>query len=295
MKLFLLLLTGLLFFSNLKNAQSNYSKFDYFPIERPNGHSACYNKIRSEIKNPGVLNIAVGLGYSDYTDEHSDLVSDVFTLNTLIHILKNPCVYKNQGFCDFKFIDGRDHEVQHYSRDILTIDGKILTVNIYMMNSSFSIGNANNKTKYRVQQEEQTLNAQNFFAWGIQNADMVFYEGHSRDGGGPDFAPPHPTSTGAVNYNWYHANRIGLKFLLNALDEAQIKPMTLGLFSCASRGHFLNSLKQHTSTTKFVLSTHIVEAGNTKLALMRTLESVLNFECDSDLKARIKTTSFVIN
>jgi hypothetical protein len=308
MKLSVLLLFSYLTLFNSNRVQANeslteplafqtaFAGFVYAPVEKPEAHYACYSKINSNLKNLGVLNIAVALGYSDLTDEHFDLVTDAFTLNSLAFNLTSPCVYKNQGFCEFKLVGSAvEHQVNQYTRDLHTVDGQILTVNVFTMNSSYSIGNTDNKTKFKDLQNEQTQTARNFYSWALQNADMVFYEGHSRDGGGPDFAPPRPASSGKVDYSWYHANKPGLKFLLAALDSAQSKPAALGLFSCASRIHFLKSLKQHTPASTLILSTKVVEGGKTKAALMRTLESVLNFECASDLKTRIEDTSFVIN
>jgi hypothetical protein len=273
---------------------SKYSIADYNPIEIPGGYGKCGNKLLGQLKNPSELNIGVALGYSDLTDEHFDLVTDTFTLSTLVNNLTQKCKYSKQGFCEFKWVTGDEHEVNLYTRNIQAPNGQYILINIYTMNSSFSIGNSDNKTKFKTEQEQKTQIARDFYAWSLKNADMVFYEGHSRDGGGPDFAPPRPSHSGTVNYPWYHKNKPGLKFLLAALNEAQIKPSNLGLFSCASRGHFLKSLKKHAPKTKLYLSTKVVEAGKTKSALMRTLESVLNFECDTDLKTRLVGTSFVI-
>lgn len=273
---------------------SAYSVTDYQPFESPNGIGSCTEKILSRLKNPSELTIGVALGYSDLTDEHFDLVTDSFTLSTLVNNLTQKCSYLGQGFCEFNWVTGSEHDVNMYTRTIQTIDGQYVKINVYTMNASYSIGNSDNKTKYKSEQEKKTQIAKAFYGWALQNADMVFYEGHSRDGGGPDFAPPRPSHSGTVNYPWYHANKPGLKFLLASLDAADEKPSRLGLFSCASRGHFLKSLKSHAPNSKLYLSTKVVEAGKTKAALMKTLESVMNFECDSELKSRLSGTSFVI-
>ncbi|HEY8270644.1 MAG TPA: hypothetical protein VIG33_07120 [Pseudobdellovibrionaceae bacterium] len=269
--------------------------YDYLPIARPSGLFACSNKIRAGLKNNRILNIAVVLGYSDLTDEHVDLVTDAFTLALLDRKLTSPCTYEHQGFCEFKLIEGKEHQVNHYARNLVINESEDIAVNIFTINSSYSISNTDNKTKYKTLQGNQTQTARNFYSWAQQNADMVFYEGHSRDGGGPDFSPPRPSYSGAVNYPWYRTNKPGLKFLLSALNTAPEKPITLGLFSCASHVHFLKPLRQALPNAKLILSTKVVESGKTKLALLRTLESILNFECDSDLKARLRETSFVLN
>ena len=302
MKLSMFLLAISLTFPSLAAAQIEESKayrmafsgFAYVPAERPEALYACQSKIMAGIKNPGVLNIAVAFGYSDLADEHFDLTTDAMTMDTVIFNMTNPCAYKGQGFCAFKLAEGKEHKVNRYTRELTTAGGK-LTVNIYTINSSYSNGNSDNTGKYKDLQNEQTRTARDFYGWALQNSDLVLYEGHSRDGGGPDFAPPRLNGSGTVDYPWYHANRPGLKFLLSALDLAQRKPLSLGLYSCASRIHFLDSLERHASDSKLILSTKVVEGGKTKAALLRTLESSLNFECDADLRARLSDTSFVIN
>ncbi len=279
---------------DLKAYRAAASGLTYAPVEKPEGLYACQNRIMAGVKVPGVLNIAVALGYSDLTDEHLDLVTDVFTLDAVTRNLTNPCVYKGQGFCGFKLAQGGEHTVNRYTRELTTADRQI-TVNVYTMNSSYSLGNSDNLTQYKVQQDEQTSTAREFYGWALQNADMVFYEGHSRDGGGPDFAPPRPDSAGTVDYPWYRANRPGLKFLLTAVDQAKTRPVMLGLYSCASRIHFLDTLEKHLPDSKLILSTKVVEGWKTKTALFRTLESALNFECEPDLRARLEDTSFVVN
>ena len=277
-----------------KAFRTAFSGFSYAPEEKPEARYTCQNKIIGGQKDPGVLNIAVAFGYSDMTDEGYDLVTDGFTRSTMIFNLTAPCAYKGQGFCGFKPLEENEHGISRYTRE-LAVAGRRLTVNLYTVSGSYSAGNSDNKTVYKNQQNEQTRAAGEFYGWALQNADMVFYEGHSRDGGGPDFAPPRPASSGAVDYPWYHANKPGLKLLLSSLDRTQLKPQFLGLYSCASRIHFLDSLERHAPGSELVLSTKVVEGGKTKTALLRTLESVLNFECASDLKARLADTSFVIN
>lgn len=277
-----------------KGYRAAFSGFTYAPAERPEGLYACQDKITDGLKDPGVLNIAVAFGYSDMTDEGYDLVVDGFTKSNLVFNLTGPCVYNGQGFCGFKTVEENEHGISRYTREI-SAAGRRLTVNLHTVSSSYSIGNSDNKTIYENLQNEQTKTARDFYSRALKSADLVFYEGHSRDGGGPDFAPPRPAASGGVDYSWYRADKPGLKLLLSSLAQAQPKPIFLGLYSCASRLHFLDSLERQAPDSKLILSAKVVEAGKTKAALLRTLESVLNFECDSDLEARIEGTSFVVN
>jgi hypothetical protein len=266
----------------------------YQPLENREGMQACVSTYSQKLKTPGVLNIAVAFGYSDTTDEGFNLVTDQWTHRTLVENLTKRCEYSNQGFCEFTKQSDAPHTVQHYTRELSLKDQNKILVHFYVMNSSYDGSNEDNLTIYKNEQLLKSERAQNFYGWAIKNADVVFYEGHSRDGGGPDFLPPRPKRNGTVDYSWYHKNQPGLKFLLSQLEVAAPPPMIFGLFSCASKPHFESKLSPYFSSSNMILSTKVVEAHYTKEALLSSLESVLNFECGSDLQKRLNGTSFVV-
>lgn len=267
----------------------------YEPIERPQAYDKCFPNIERRLKEPGRLKIAVALGYSDTVDYGFDMVTDQFLLDNLGYQLKKPCKYAQQGFCNFKSQKEDYHQPFHYTRVLTTGDNQKILVDIFLMNSSYGFSHQDNVTTFRNEQRLQTETAQEFYGSALQNADVVFYEGHSRDGGGPDFSPPRRASNGKVNYSWYHKNQPGLKFLLSSLKSANSSPYYLGLFSCASKLHFKNILSKQVQDSSLILSTKVIEALYTKEALMTSLESVLNFECNDQLSKRIGGFSFIVH
>lgn len=76
----------------------------------------------------------------------------------------------------------------------------------------------------------------------LTSADWVFYNGHSRDGGGPDFKVPTLTADGHVEYTRYERERVELKRTLQALDNAN-RLKLLGVYSCASSRHFKDAVQ----------------------------------------------------
>lgn len=294
----LLILSVLSFSSNLFAAKStDFFSIQYQPysLQESENPRLCERQFIERIKAPGVLNIAVALGYSDTTDEGFNLVTDGWVQKTLVTQLTRTCTYPSQGFCEFKVQHADPHEVQLYTRELTLSDNSTLLVNVYAMNSSYDMSNEENLTIYKNEQRIKTEKAQSFYGWAIQNADVVFYEGHSRDGGGPDFAPPITARNGKVNYSWYHKYKPGLKFLLSQLEQVNAAPMIFGLFSCASQPHFQSKISKYFSNSNTIMSTKVVEAHYTKEALLSSLESLLNFECTDQLSTRLKGTSFIIN
>lgn len=288
---------ALIFFSLLPSLVVNAMdvQVTYNPLAMPSGLHSCYGDYESRIRTPGKLSIAVVFGYSDTIDQGYDLVTDQWVLARMTRQLTDPCQYTGQGFCAFNLEAGEPHQVQHYSRQIQGPDNQDITVDLYTINSSFDISNYDNQTKYKTEQATKSETAQRLFAWALQTADVVFYEGHSRNGGGPDFLPPRAAVNGKVNYPWYEKNQPGLKFLLEKLEQASRPPMILGLFSCASQKHFYKKLAPYTKNTNTILSTRVVEAHYTKEALLLSLESLLNFECSQYLHKRLEKSSFIVN
>jgi hypothetical protein len=77
---------------------------------------------------------------------------------------------------------------------------------------------------------------------------MVFYNGHSRSGGGPDFSPPQIRKDLQVDFAKYKMGKDSFIEMLQKFKEQKSTSAVLGLFSCNSTQHFekdLNALKKN--------------------------------------------------
>lgn len=254
----------------------------------------CLSEYTPRLKEPGRMKIAVALGYSDSFGGGFDLVRDGLLFDELSLKLTEPCTAQNPGFCDFDLEKIQPHEPRHYYRKILSPTGETFNVDVYLMNSSFEVSHSKNQTEFQKEQLEKSQDTQRFYSWALENADIVLYDGHSRDGGGPDFSPPNLNSHGKIDYAWYHKNQPGLKAMIQALQKTKSSPIYLGLFSCASDGHFTEQLTPLLHQTSLILSTKLIEGSKAKESLFHSLDSILNFNCKSDLKNRIEPLSFII-
>lgn len=266
----------------------------YEPLERPQAQFKCFSDYQKRLKNSSRMRIAVALGYSDGIDERSDIVTDHFMRQQITNLLTSPCKYEKQGFCEFRLAEDGPRSPSVYSRELKGPNDESLLVEVHVINSSYDILNSDNKTIYKIQQQAQSDAAKAFYGWALKNADAVFYEGHSRDGGGPDFAPPRAARNGKVDYPWYRKNRPGFTYLLNNLPAPQEAPLFLGLYSCASDSHFRKKLSPLLQQSHLVLSTKVVPSDSTKESLLSSLEAVLNFECPTQIEARIRPYSFIV-
>jgi hypothetical protein len=267
----------------------------YQPRPWPQALNRCFTNFTSRFKDPGRLKVAIALGYSENIAAGFDLVRDGLVFDHLGQQFTAPCQYPGQGFCDFKLEKEIPHEPRHYFREILGPSQEPIILDVFVMNSSFEVSNAENETKYKNQQYAKSKRAQQFYSWALENADVVFYEGHSRDGGGPDFFPPAMNDHGKVNYSWYRKNQPGLRLMMNSLQRVQpIPPFLIGLFSCDSDSHFVEKLSPLVAQSSLILSTKIIEARSAKDGLFSALESVLNFECFPELSSRVQPYDFIV-
>lgn len=92
------------------------------------------------------------------------------------------------------------------------------------------------------------------FQEALEKVPAIAYVGHSRDGGGPDFAPPLLDPSGHVHYSAYP--RAAAFQSLNQKKGAQIQ--FLGLYSCASRQHFAQLLQRALPQSKIDLSDDLI-------------------------------------
>jgi hypothetical protein len=219
-------------------------------------------------------------------------------LDVFLKKAQRPCSAELRGFCGFQILSGDVNSVTELKKSIAFEDGSSLDVHLYTVLSSYSLFNSQNQGKYKSLQERMTQQARKFYGRSLKEFDVTFYQGHSRDGGGPDFAPPLENNEGKVHYPWYRSNQPGLKWLLaNLNSDRSAQPAILGLFSCASRGHFLNILRTRAPRTDLILSTKVVEADKTITGLHLSMDSLLRFDCPTTWHARLKSneTSFVLD
>jgi len=120
----------------------------------------------------------------------------------------------------------------------------------------------------------------------LSTMDVVFYVGHSRNGGGPDFYPPHLTTAGLVEYPWYEKNAPGVPFLVQALNtRVQGKLQMLGLMSCSSQSHFLSAIKTAAGSKVGIISSlNLVGDNQMSGSTLGAIHGILQFSCPARLE-----------
>lgn len=160
-------------------------------------------------------------------------------------------------------------------------------IRVYVVNSA--VGSDDEENLDDPFQAWKSRHAQNSFLRGLEKADVVFYNGHSRFGGGPDFKSPTLAKDGSIDPRPYKKGRNGLNQLLTALEDSQ-KPKlprysglkVLGLFSCSSSQHFNTQIKK-VSDAALMSSTNLMYYTDALNQSLSALDTLLERRCPVSL------------
>lgn len=246
--------------------------------------------------NDGVLDIRIIMGYFDWTtgtQVNKDGTNygyspsiDPGAYESIRGILTGRCP-GDAEFCGF------NQESPYRFTKRVNIQGKSVLAKIEMYYASVSEYYSANIGRYSAEQADRSAASQAQFRDALQNADVVFYLGHSRNGGGPDFNPPVLIKgTNKVNYNgYYKPNRPGLKKMISGLQGGH-QPSILGLMSCDSRDHFLSSLRKVAPNMGVITSLNVLQVDGVYTAMIGAGDAVLRGQCQTGFMESIRRTSF---
>lgn len=173
----------------------------------------------------------------------------------------------------------------------LLVHGSTVPVRLTVAYSSASQNFILNTTSLVARQKAFSSQAEQIYLSGIRDADIVFYNGHSRNGGGPDFTPPVLRNDYHPNYEgYYKIKRPGIKKVLDSLKDSSNKELVLGLFSCSSYSHFYTMLTKAAPQTRLILSTDLIDYHDALIASVGYLNGLLQGRCGEDLAQYAKRT-----
>lgn len=225
------------------------------------------------------VTITVALGYMD-TGWGSDTANNSMrsTLVEKFTSYNDLCRQSSQPYaCDFRQAPGNP---SLFVKKIRGPDGKQKTVQIQFVDAISSSGS-------QVQASDQ---AEEEFLSSLSQSDAVFYLGHSRAGGGPDFNPPRLLPNGDRDYAWYKRHEPGFHAVELALSQSTEHTKLLGLLSCDSGGHFSEELHHLAPETALIVSEAEVEFEEQQNSLIGAIDGLLGMKCHDDF---VKNLQFV--
>ncbi|MGZ3796588.1 MAG: hypothetical protein ACXVB1_09490 [Pseudobdellovibrionaceae bacterium] len=259
----------------------------------PAGNLARCDHLYVKALNKSILDIRYALGYFDDSNGQEKKWNgidfglspslDIEVFHALRKALLTPCRGPSLRLCGFSQ-SGDPQSGKVVLRKYLNLQGQRILVNLTLTQASASPYFLQNKGALASRQHFLTQQSEENFFGGLEIADVVFYNGHSRNGGGPDFAPPVLDSHNRVNYKgYYQVKQSGILKTMAALKRNPNPEFLLGLFSCYSRKHFYNTFMRSNPHQHLVLSADTVDYFDSLKASIGYLEGVLRGVCGQEL------------
>lgn len=241
----------------------------------------------------GVLDVRYALGYFDESTANQFALTDpafnlsysldILAFGVIREVLTGPCASPEQNLCAFRESGNADTAAVVLERDI-PLGGKPVKVRLRLTQSSASERYRDNQGPLRERQQATSSQSRENFLAGLREADVILYNGHSRNGGGPDFRPPVLRESDLhVNYARYMSAKIEMRDMLAAMSEAGGRPRVVGIFSCFSRKHFQAGMSRANPAATLILSEDEIPYDTALVASLSYLEALLRGNCGAAL------------
>lgn len=250
--------------------------------------------------NKGVLDIRYALGYFDDSTGVERIFQginyglspslDIEIFKALRKELTSRCWSRTKRACGFdESGDPKSGKVVLTKK--IHLHGKTTLVKITLTQASASTSFVKNKGELSERQSFLTQQSEQNFFGGLKTADVVIYNGHSRNGGGPDFAPPILNASKKVNFKgYYEVKRPGIKKTFETLKTNPNPELILGFFSCFSRLHFYKNFMSFNPHQRLILSAEKIDYFDALEASVGYLEGMLRGSCGQELADIAKQT-----
>jgi hypothetical protein len=269
------------------------------PVLYRNGVSETCREFYRDLYDDSVLEVRVAFGYMDAPADEELIVADGidYGLNYALdgHArsaftswIQRPC-RKSTQLCGFQ---SQTEDPDLYTKTLDTKAGNFGQVRLRVTHASATPTFARN-VEGGDQHEFQlrfTQGAEANFLGGLGQADAVFYVGHARGGGGPDFAPPVLLRNRHVNYNGYYRRvEPGVKKLLHFLHGAQTPAKVIGLLSCKGTKLFVDRFQLETIAPRsmFVSPPTLTGYKTNLLTTAVVVDSLLNRRCLTEIRSML--------
>ncbi|CAN5837774.1 hypothetical protein BH11VER1_BH11VER1_35460 [soil metagenome] len=182
------------------------------------------------------------------------------------------------------------------------------TLRVALIWSAATSNTAQNIGSGRKQQWICSDDALKFMQKAATDAEIMYYIGHSRAGGGPDTFPPQtlPNNGGKfqqVDFGYYGTEQPGLAALSPYFGKNKANPKFIALTGCRSDRHFHQWLAKRLSNSDFptsvLLSTRLTRSmpwedeidgcDEALMALVNLIETLQQHRTESEFKERLKT------
>ncbi len=255
------------------------------------GELKCQPVFKNPINN-GVMDIRYALGYFD-DSQAIDIIYDNINYGLspsldieIFHIVRGFMTKRCEGsrvLCGFQE-SGDPAQGKVILEKKVNLLGHDVLARITLTQASASESFVENQASLKERQSFLTKQSEENYFDGIGIADVLFYNGHSRNGGGPDFNPPILAQDLHVNYDgYYKVKQPGIRHVLSQMRQNPNKDSVMGFFSCFSESHFYDMLMKANPKQRLVLSSDKINYLDSLEASIGYLEGLLRGQCGQNL------------
>lgn len=254
------------------------------PVSTIKGSPECVSHYERLFSKPDI-HITMAFGYED--ERPDPLVNTPYDKADFVQRLTAPCSSHSTGTDKYKTFCGftrDDDDASWFYKQIPGPNGEEHRVKVHVVsavNASPSMSQYDRELRHSADQLKQSAEARKEYMAAFQQDDIVLYEGHSRNGGGPDFFPPALTAENKVDYAQYLRLHPGVNDLKTALSSGH-HPLVIGLLSCDSKLHFEKQLIQMAPDSALLLTNMISDSDDEPKTIGAFLDGILSMRCDDD-------------
>ena len=261
-------------------AVKELAALERLPAPTAASQSQCSRHFRNTFAS-GVAQLTVTLGYGD--DEDTRVATDQLEQQELVNVLTAPCESGSVQVCGFvQDGAGSDEVVTHLSKRFLSPEGEFREIKLAIASPSVSEDDDVNRRELSAQNARGQRVAE-LFMNGFRDSQAVFYLGHNRKAGGPDFWPAKHDRKGEIDDGWYSRRQPGLAYVERGLNQRDPKMNLLELLGCHTTRTVWPMLKRRHSRQDAglaVFSTHsLISSEDQAKELFRTLNGMMNERC----------------
>ncbi len=240
-----------------------------------------------EFYSSDTIYFTIAFGYKDSRPQR--LVTDRYEAMILSEELLSQC--QNLSYACGFYRSSEDMEL--FFRYIIGPDRRVRKIVLRILSSS--VGPDDSENRGSPLHKWETSHIESNFYEAIMSNQLVFYNGHSRDGGGPDFSPPRITKSLHTDYFWYRVHKNGINKMLASLRSSKTKPKLIGIFSCSSKKHFVPMLLEASSDSAFIITQNSMYHSDGIKGLLAVISALIGQYCKTDFELELKNSGFYTN
>lgn len=255
--------------------------------------AVCQSKYK-KVLSKGTLEINYGLGYFDNSTGEDQILDGVNfgqapSLDVdVYHVIRNKlmaaCNDTASLSCGFSENPSDVSPGKTTLTKDITLYDRPVQVRLNLVRGSLTPRYLENTTDRKAEQMAVSRQAEKLFFEDSKTADVIFYNGHSREGGGPDFNPPVHKPDGHVNYGLYQVKLNGIGRVLKLINSRRADPpVMVGMFSCYSNRHFYEKLTKSAPKQALILSVDDINYEDSLQASLGYIEGFMHGECGQGL------------